>query len=124
MGVNKRLDIKGLTAFDARNEAERANAIAKTIGVSLDLLDENERARFAELAVFPEDVDVPLGVVVRLWSETGQLDEIDTEDLLQRLQNLSLLLSLDLDRRTFRFHDTVRHFLQEQAGKDALRRAA
>ena len=119
-GVNKRLDIKGLTAFDARNEADRANAIAKTIGVSLDLLDEDERARFAELAVFPEDVDVPLGVVARLWRETGGLDEVDTEDLLRRLQSLSLLLSLDLDRRTFRFHDTVRHFLQEQAGKDAL----
>ena len=39
---------------------------------------------------------------------------------MQRLQSLSLLLSLDLDRRTFRFHDTVRHFLQDQAGKDAL----
>ena len=119
-GVNKRLDLKGLTAFDARNEAARTNAIAKTIGVSLDLLDEDERARFAELAVFPEDVDVPLGVVARLWSETGGLDEIDTEDLLRRLQSLSLLLSLDLDRRTFRFHDTVRHFLQDRAGKDAL----
>ena len=56
----------------------------------------------------------------RLWRETGALDEIDTEDLLQRLQSLSLLLSLDLDRRTFRFHDTVRHYLQDQAGKDAL----
>jgi WD40 repeat protein len=119
-GVNKRLNIKGLIAFDSKNEAARTNAIAKTIGVSLDLLDETERARFAELAVFPEDADVPLGVVSRLWSETGGVDECDTEDILQRLQNLSLLLSLDLDRRTFRFHDTVRHFLQEQAGKDAL----
>ncbi len=119
-GVNKRLDIKGLIAFDSRNEVARTNAIAKTIGVSLDLLDETERARFAELAVFPEDVDVPLGVVSRLWSETGSIDEFDTEDLLQRLQNLSLLLSLDLDRRTLRFHDTVRHFLQEKAGKNAL----
>ena len=119
-GVNKRLDVKGLTAFEAKNEADRAKAIAKTIGVSLDLLSEDERTRFAELAVFPEDVDVPLGVVSRLWSETGGLDEIDTEDLLRRLQSLSLLLSLDLDRRTFRFHDTVRHFLREKAGKDAL----
>ena len=39
---------------------------------------------------------------------------------LQRLQNLSLLFSLDLDRRTFRLHDTVRHFLLEKVGKDAL----
>ena len=95
-----RLDEKGLTLSTPANEADRTKAIAKTIGVSLDLLDRDERARFAELAVFPEDVDVPLGVVARLWRETGRLDEIDTEDLLRRLQNLSLLLSLDLDRRT------------------------
>ncbi len=119
-GVNRRLTEKGLDAFSARDEADRSKAIAKTIGISLDLLTENERARFAELAVFPEDADVPLGVVARLWRETGGLDEFDTEDLLQRLQNLSLLLALDLDRRTFRFHDTVRHFLQEQAGKERL----
>ena len=119
-GVSRRLDLKGFTAFDAKNAVSRANAIAKTIGVSIDLLDENERARFSELAIFPEDVDVPLTVVSRLWRQTGGMDEFDTEDLLQRLQNLSLVRSLDLDRRTFRFHDTVRHFLQEQAGKDAL----
>ena len=119
-GVNKRLDIKGFTAFDARNEASRANAIAKTIGLSLDLLSESERDRFAELAVFPEGVDIPLSVVSRLWRKTGKVIDIDTEDLLQRLRNLSLLLSLDLECRTFRFHDTVRHFMQEKAGKDAL----
>ena len=79
-GVNRRLDEKGLAAFDAKNEVDRAKAIAKTIGVSLDLLSEDERVRFAELAVFPEDVDVPLGVVFRLWRETGGLDEFDTED--------------------------------------------
>jgi hypothetical protein len=35
--VNKRLDEKGLIAFDARNETERTNAVALTIGVSLEL---------------------------------------------------------------------------------------
>jgi WD40 repeat protein len=119
-GVNKRLTEKGLNAFSARDEADRSKAIAKTIGVSLDLLSESERARFAELAVFPEDVDAPIGVAARLWAKTGGLDEADTEDLLVRLESLSLLLSLDLGRRSFRFHDTVRHFLQEQAGKDEL----
>jgi len=118
-GVNRRYDEKGLAAFDSRNEADRAHAIAKTIGVSLDLLSESERARFAELAVFPEDVDVPIGVATRLWAKNGGLEEADTEELLVRLVNLSLLLSLDLGRRNLRFHDTVRHFLQERAGKDA-----
>jgi len=39
---------------------------------------------------------------------------------LRRLESLSLLLSLDLERRSFRFHDTTRHFLQEQAGEGGL----
>src|SRR5208337_2248255 len=79
-GVNKRLSEKGLDAFSARDEADRGKAIAKTIGISLDLLSEAERARFAELAVFPEDVDVPIGIAAALWAKTGRLDEADTED--------------------------------------------
>ena len=119
-GVNARLDKRGLIAFDAKNEVDRAKAIARTIGVSLELLSEIERARFAELAVFPEDVDIPIGIAARLWAKTGDFDGIDTEDLLKRLESLSLLLSFDLDRRSFRFHDTTRLFLQEQAGEGGL----
>ena len=48
-GVNRRLHVKGLTAF----EAGRSNAIIQTIGVSLEQLSESEPARFCELAVFP-----------------------------------------------------------------------
>jgi WD40 repeat protein len=119
-GVNLRLDKRGLIAFDARNEADRAKAIAKTIGVSLELLSEAERARFAELAVFPEDADTPIGIAARFWAKTGALAEIDTEDLLRQLESLSLLLSVDLERRSFRLHDTTRHFLRDQAGADGL----
>ena len=87
--------------------------MAAAIGLSLDLLDADQRARFGELGIFPEDVDIPVGIVARLWRETGGLDEFATEDLLSELFDLSLLLDLDLDRRTFRFHDTVRQFLQD-----------
>jgi WD40 repeat protein len=118
VGVNKRLDDKGLVAFDVR--ADRGRAVAHTVGVSLELLDADQRSRFGELGIFPEDADVPLGVVSRLWSETGGLDEFETEDLLVKLYSLSLLLSLDLDLRTFRLHDILRHFLQGQAGTEEL----
>jgi len=119
-GINKRLDEKGLAAFDARNPEDRTKAIARTIAVSLELLDEPARARFGELGIFPEDVDVPIGIVARLWGETGGLDEFETEDLLNELSGLSLLLDLDLERRTLRFHDTVRHYLQDTAGREGL----
>jgi hypothetical protein len=119
-GVNKRLDDKGLVVFDARNPLDRSNAVARTVGASLELLDGDQRSRFGELGIFPEDTDVPLGVVSCLWAQTGSLNELETEDLLAELYGLSLLLNFDLDRRTFRLHDVLRHFLQEQAGKDEL----
>jgi NB-ARC domain/WD domain, G-beta repeat/APAF-1 helical domain len=117
--VNRRLDEKGLIAFDARKEGERTSAVARTIGVSLELLDEG-RERFGELGLFPEDADIPIGIVARLWAETGHLNETDTDDLLSELYGLSLLLSVDLDRRAFRLHDTIRHFLRDAAGKGGL----
>src|SRR5215467_4760939 len=118
--VNMRLDSKGLVAFDARNETDRSKAVVRTIGVSLDLLDQARQARFRELGIFPEDTDVPVGIVARFWAETGGLDAGETEDFLNELADLSLLLGLDLDRRTLRLHDTIRHFLQDQAGKERL----
>jgi APAF-1 helical domain/WD domain, G-beta repeat len=119
-GANRRLDAKGLTVFDPRDETDRAKAIARTIGVSLELLSETERARFGELAVFPEDAEIPVGVVARLWEATGGLADFETEDLLSRLHDLSLLLDFDLGQRFFRLHDTTRHFLQDCAGKEGL----
>jgi hypothetical protein len=66
-GVGRRLDARGLVAFDAKDEHARDHAVSRTIGVSLELLDENGRERFDELAVFPEDTDVPWGS----WQDSG-----------------------------------------------------
>ena len=119
-GANRRLGVKGLTVFDPGDETERDKAIARTIGVSLDLLSQPERERFGELGVFPEDADVPIMIVARLWARNGGLEDFEAEDLLGKLFDLSLLLERDLARGFFRLHDTVRHFLRDQAGKDRL----
>jgi NB-ARC domain len=118
--ANKRLDAKGLTVFDAGDKTQRANAVAFTIGVSLDLLSAPERERFGELGVFPEDADIPVGVVARLWAETGGLADFETEDLLGKLFDLSLLLERDLGQGFFRLHDTVRQFLRARTGEERL----
>ena len=118
--ANLRLNEEGLTSFDATDENDRTKAVARTINLSLGLLDTVQRARFEELAIFPEDVDIPIGIAARLWQKTAGLSEGKTKDLLVRFFGLSLLVNLDLEQRTFRFHDTVRHFLQNQAGKEGL----
>jgi hypothetical protein len=112
--ANQRLNEEGLGTFDADDEADRTKAVARTINLSLSLLDDSQRALFAELAVFPEDADIPLGIVARLWHMTSGR----SKDISVKLYGLSLLLGLDLNQRTLRLHDTTRRFLQDQAGKE------
>lgn len=109
--VNSALDKRGLTAFDARNPESRDQAAAKTLDVSIGLLTEDESARFFELAIFPDDVNIPLESVQKLWAATGGFDDFDTEDLCSQLHRLSLLLNLDLSKRAIRLHDVVRGYL-------------
>ena len=113
--VNKALDRKGLTAFDARELEDRDHAVAATLRMSLDELADVEGERFEALAIFPEDTDIPLKTAELLWG----LDDFDTEDLCQRLSGLSLLWSLDLATRRLRLHDVVRSYLCDQQ-KDRL----
>jgi WD40 repeat protein len=118
--AGRRLAARGLPAFDdpkAENYEMRHKSVAAAIGLNLDLLDADRRGHFGELGIFPEDADVPIGIVARLWRETGGLGEFEAIDLLSELHDLSLLLDLDLDRRTLRLHDTTRHFLQDEARK-------
>jgi WD40 repeat protein len=120
LDANDGLDTEGLVAFDPSNEQDRTKAIARTISVSLGLLEPSERARFDELGVFPEDTDIPIAVVERLWGETAGLKSFAMKKLLSRLYGRSLLLNLDLNQRILRLHDTIRHFLQDCTGKDRL----
>jgi WD40 repeat protein/MinD-like ATPase involved in chromosome partitioning or flagellar assembly len=109
--VNKALERRGLTFFDARNPTSRAQAVSMTLGASLEHLNEDERTRFTELAVFPEDADIPLTTVAKFWGATGGFDEFDTEEFCERLSRLSLLLRFDPSARLVRLHDVVRAYL-------------
>lgn len=118
--VHKALDRRGFTFFDARDPSARHQAVATTIAVSIERLSDAERARFTELAIFPEDVAIPLATVQRLWGRTGGLDDFDTEHLAERLHRLSLILAFDPTLRVIRVHDVIRRYLIHEAG-DRLR---
>ncbi|WP_027184533.1 TIR domain-containing protein [Desulfovibrio inopinatus] len=116
----KRLNMKGLTAFDPKKPEDRNKAVAACIEASLEELDTEERVRFTTLAILPEDVVVPLTVPIRLWEQTENLDELDSEDFLDRLAALSLLQNYDLDSQTLHLHDNILWYLRDSISKETL----
>jgi WD40 repeat protein len=108
------LDRLGVVAFDQKDAVERNQALAGSMAVSLDLLAQKERRRYLELAIFPEDVDIPLSALGALWG----MDDFETEALAERLADL-LLLRYDLPGRAVRLHDVVRAYLAGQLDNPA-----
>jgi WD40 repeat protein len=112
--LNQALDRRGMVAFDRSDAVARNQALARSMAVSLDLLAEEERRRYLELAIFPEDVDVPPSALGALWGT----DAFDTEALAERMADLSLL-RYDLPGGAVRLHDVVRAYLAGQLGDPA-----
>lgn len=108
--IEDELNESGVTTFDVGDGKERGKAVEGTLGVSLKRLTDEERRRFRELAVFPEDADVPLGVLERFWG----LRIRDVRQLCKRLYDLSLLLRFERGARTIRLHDVVRQYLVDE----------
>jgi WD40 repeat protein len=114
--VNHKLDKKKLTAFDSKDHQKRNQAVEATISVSFDLLDENEVERYEELAIFPEDEEIHLKTVEKLWGKTADYDDFDVEDLCYKLSNLSLLQTYDENKKTIKLHDVMREYLIIKSG--------
>jgi len=116
--VNEDLIELGLTAFDAEDPQERDQAAAATLGLSLKHLNEDERACFGELAIFPEDVDIPLSALKKLWGMTGGFKPVHIRRLSQKVYHrLSLLQAYDAANQTIRLHDVVRKYLIQEEGE-------
>ena len=112
--VERALDKHGVTAFDRERPADRGDAVASTIAVSLDLLDEADRTRCAELAIFPEDIAVPVAALEELWG----LDDLDAEEVLSRLHDASMI-EFDLGAGVVRVHDIMLACLGVRLGSHA-----
>jgi hypothetical protein len=108
----------GPTVLDVSSPDERSHAVSATLEVSLSRLSATERDRYEELAVFPEDVEVPLTVLGRFWEHTGRLTSLQVRRLSRRLFDLSLLAEYHLDTPPrLRLHDVIRGYLRTQTSK-------
>jgi len=81
--------------------------------VSVEALPENDRARYLDLAVFPEEAAIPLPVLQAFWGPLG-LDEDDVADLAETFVNRSLARR-DEDG-CLRLHDLQHDYLRARAG--------
>lgn len=110
--VEAELARKGVLAFDPRHAVqERDQAVAATIEASLQLLGEQERARCAELAIFPQDVPIPLTQAAMLWRQSGALDAATASDLVvTRLAPLGLV-DYDGGAKALRVHEVFSRYL-------------
>jgi WD40 repeat protein len=107
----KAYEAQGMVAFDRNNPAERNQAAAQSLQVSLELLTVEERTRYQQLAIFSAEVDVPLTSVCAPWG----LDSFKTEKLVEHLADLSLL-RYELSSNSIRLHDVIRSWLASQLG--------
>jgi hypothetical protein len=113
---------RGVVAFYVGDANERLRTVEACLEVILRSLEEGmparyqARARYAELAVFPEDTDIPLNLLQMYWQGTGGLEEWETEEVCVHLFDLSLLLGWNLEKGTIRLHDVMRSYLIQRAG--------
>ena len=83
--------------------------LLRAIEVSLDSLEPEEQRRYLNLAIFPEDTEVPEAVLGLLWG----LDEYDTRDLAAQLADRSLA---SLSSGRLGQHDLQHDFAVKRAG--------
>ena len=86
-------------------------SVLKSLRLGTDALTEFDRDRYFELAVFPEDADIPLAAIRALWRHTGRLESDASRDLLHRLHRRALL-NLPSDGSGISFHDLQHDFLR------------
>lgn len=111
----QRLQDLGPAALDVTDADRRDRTVAATLESSLSLLG-GRRDRVVELAIFPEDTDIPRELIALLWHRTAGLSSDETDLLCQEIVDLSLATG----GHRVRLHDVIRSYLRHECGLDRL----
>ena len=90
--------------------------LLKAIQVSVEVLEPQERERYLDFAVFPEDTPIPEAVLQTFWEPLG-LDEFDTQDVIDNLVSKSLV-SRD-EKENLSLHDLQLDYVRKQTSPPA-----
>jgi WD40 repeat protein len=113
--VARQLLESGPEAFDMESADDRRRAVAVSVQASVRLLHPDEEKRYTELAVFPEDVEIPVAVLSRYWQASGGLDEAAVDRLCRRLADLSLVMYYRQSPSRIRLHDVIWSYLRRRS---------
>jgi WD40 repeat protein len=119
--VLARLARRGPTAFDVTRLEDRGQAVRATLSASLSLLTGDQHERYLELAIFPEDVEIPRYVLDTYWGATGQLEPDEVDDLCQELADLSLVLGYRQAPAALLLQDVLRSYLRAEVSAERQR---
>ncbi|WP_256788479.1 DUF4062 domain-containing protein [Frankia sp. AvcI1] len=119
--VLRRMRRRGPTGLDVTRAAQRSEAVEATLAASLGLLTGHRLERYLELAVFPEDVEIPRRVLDAYWGTTGDLDPDEVDDLCQELADLSLVVAYRRSPPSLLLQDVLRTYLRARVGEERLR---
>jgi WD40 repeat protein len=116
----RRLQELGPAALDVTVAASRDRTVGATLESSLSVLG-HRRDRVVDLALFPEDSDIPADLVVLLWQRIAGMSPDDGRQLCQDLAELSLVTWTDNHTR-LRMHDVILAYLRHECGLARLQR--
>ncbi|MGW2625814.1 NB-ARC domain-containing protein [Micromonospora taraxaci] len=117
----RRLSEHGPAILDVTRSSARSRAVDATVRASMDLLSEGSRARYKELGIFAEDVDIPFDVISTLWRATAGYDERAAVRAIEEMVELSLFAAYRFTARSVRLHDVLRQYLRHLCGDDSIR---
>lgn len=101
------LDREGIVALDELSDVDMARGISLTLEVSLADLPVQSRARFLQLAAFPEGETIPYWLLRRLWGVSELRARAEGDRFLDRS-----LASAARDGAGVRLHDVTREALR------------
>ena len=104
----------GPDVLDLAEAADRNRAVSATLRTSLDRLNSDEQARYAELAVFGDNVDIPRAVLELYWAHTASWTPHQVHHFCRLLLDLGLASEYRLDGSNprLRLHDVIRVWLR------------
>ncbi len=116
--VNDELDEEGISGITSKIGEERFQSAGKCIEITFRALDTDERddtrQRYLQLGIFPEDANIPISALWRVWD----CKERRAEKYADQLDDIALV-KYDVASQTISLHDTVRQYALETLGDDA-----